>query len=164
MVTNYFTRPFLKLLLQLEFLLGSMFKWYLLKLICMVKKTVLWPYNYININKMSLKKRLWNKLGLSSAKPRLSCAVLARLDKGVLPISGYQLQLSFAHQTLLSAPYQLGQKFSGAHVCTVPFKHLPQPLKSHNRSFGTLEQLLKIPPFVHPNIAQCGRKGGRICF
>ena len=32
-------------------------------------------------------------------------------------------------------------------------KNLPQPLKSHIRSFGTLGQLLEIPPFVRPIIA-----------
>ena len=32
------------------------------------------------------------------------------------------------------------------HVCRVTFKHLPQPLRSHIQSFGTLGQLLKIPP------------------
>ena len=29
----------------------------------------------------------------------------------------------------------------------VTFKHLPQPLRSHIRSYRTLGQLLKIPPF-----------------
>jgi hypothetical protein len=33
--------------------------------------------------------------------------------------------------------------FSGAHVCRVAFKRLPQPLRSHIRSFGILGQLLK---------------------
>jgi hypothetical protein len=33
------------------------------------------------------------------------------------------------------------------------FKHLLQPLRSHTRSFGTLWQLLEIPPFVRPIIA-----------
>ena len=30
----------------------------------------------------------------------------------------------------------------------VTFKDLPQPLVSHTQTFGTLGQLLKIPPFV----------------
>ena len=34
-----------------------------------------------------------------------------------------------------------------ARVCKVIFKYLPQPLRSHIWSFGTLGQLLKIPPF-----------------
>ena len=44
-------------------------------------------------------------------------------------------------------------KFVGACVCRVTFKHLLQPLRSHTRSFGTLGQLLEIPPFVRPSIA-----------
>jgi hypothetical protein len=39
------------------------------------------------------------------------------------------------------------RKFSGTGVCRVTFKHLPQPLRCYIRSFGTLGQLLKIPPF-----------------
>ena len=35
---------------------------------------------------------------------------------------------------------------SGAHVCRITFKHLPQPLRSHIQSFITLGQLFKIPP------------------
>ena len=46
-------------------------------------------------------------------------------------------------QTLCLAPHQHGQKFSGTSVCRVTFKHLPQPLRSHIRSFETLGQLLK---------------------
>ena len=35
-------------------------------------------------------------------------------------------------------------------TCLQSHPHLPQPLRSHIRSFGTLGQLLKIPPFsVH---------------
>ena len=34
-------------------------------------------------------------------------------------------------------------KFSGTCVCRVTFKHLPKPLRSHIRSFGTLGELLK---------------------
>ena len=33
--------------------------------------------------------------------------------------------------------------FSATCVCRVTFKHLPQPLRSHIRSFGTIKQLLK---------------------
>ena len=48
--------------------------------------------------------------------------------------------------TLRSAPYRDERKFSDAHVCSVTFKHLPQPLRIHIRSFRTLGQILKIPP------------------
>ena len=41
------------------------------------------------------------------------------------------------------------------HVCRFTFKHLSEPLRSHILSFRTLETLLKILPFVHPNIAKC---------
>ena len=40
-----------------------------------------------------------------------------------------------------SSPHQHERKLSGARVCRVTFKHLPQPLRSHIRSFGTLGQL-----------------------
>ena len=43
-------------------------------------------------------------------------------------------------------PIDTSRNFSDACVCRVTFKHLPQPLRSHIRSFGTLGQLLKIPP------------------
>ena len=51
-----------------------------------------------------------------------------------------------ARLTVRSSPHQQERKFSGARVCRVTFKHLPQPLRSHTQSFGTLGQLLKIPP------------------
>ena len=40
----------------------------------------------------------------------------------------------------------------------------PQPLRSHTWSFGILGQLLKIPPFVRPNIASSGCRGGPRIF
>ena len=43
---------------------------------------------------------------------------------------------------LTLAPHQHQRKFFTACVCKVAFKHLPQPI----RSFGTLGQLLNIPP------------------
>ena len=46
-----------------------------------------------------------------------------------------------------SSPHRRERKFSSAHVCRDTFKHLPQPLRSHIRSFGTLWKLFKIPPF-----------------
>ena len=52
-----------------------------------------------------------------------------------------------------SFPHQHERKFSGAHVCRVTFKHLPQPLRSHTWSPGILGQLLKLTPYVRPNIA-----------
>ena len=36
-----------------------------------------------------------------------------------------------ARWTVRSYPHQHERKFSGAHVCRVTFKHLPQPLRSH---------------------------------
>ena len=46
------------------------------------------------------------------------------------------------NKNLLSESKTL-RKFFGACVCRVTFKHLPQPLRSHIQSFGTLGQLLK---------------------
>jgi hypothetical protein len=48
-----------------------------------------------------------------------------------------------ARLTVRSSPHQHGRKFSGARVCRVTFKHLPQPLRSHIRSIGTIGQLFK---------------------
>ena len=44
-----------------------------------------------------------------------------------------------ARKSLCSAPHQHERKFSGAHVCRVTFKRLPQPL-------GIPGRLLKLPP------------------
>ena len=55
-------------------------------------------------------------------------------------------------------------KFVSALVCKVAFKHFPQPLRSHPRIFGTLGQLLKIPTFVNPNIAECEGKMASLIF
>ena len=49
---------------------------------------------------------------------------------------------------LHSAPDRRQQKFFGARVCIVTFKHLPQPIRMHMQSFRTLQQLLAITP--HP--------------
>ena len=38
--------------------------------------------------------------------------------------------------------------FVGAHICKVPFKHPPQPLRSDTKSYGTIGQLLKFPPDI----------------
>ena len=46
-----------------------------------------------------------------------------------------------ARGTLRSAPHRRERKFSGARVCRIAFKHLPQPLRSHIRSFKTLQQV-----------------------
>ena len=51
------------------------------------------------------------------------------------------------HLTVRSSPHRHEQKFSGARVCRVTFKHLHQHLRSHIRIFGTLGQHLKIHPF-----------------
>jgi hypothetical protein len=48
---------------------------------------------------------------------------------------------------------------SGAHVCRVTFKHLPQPLQSHILSFGILGQLFKIPPFSAHKLHSAGVGG-----
>ena len=52
-----------------------------------------------------------------------------------------------ARLTVRVSPHQHEWKFFAAHVCRVTFKHLPQPLRSYIRSFRTLGQLLKTPPF-----------------
>jgi hypothetical protein len=49
------------------------------------------------------------------------------------------------------------RKLSGACVCRVTFKHLPQPFRSHIR-FGTIGQLLKIPTL---SAQKCHSAGGR---
>jgi hypothetical protein len=49
----------------------------------------------------------------------------------------------FARETLRSAPHRRERKFSAARVCRITFKHLPQPLRSHIQTFGTIGQLLK---------------------
>ena len=43
-----------------------------------------------------------------------------------------------------SAPHRHDCKFSSARVCKVTFKHLPQPLRTHIQSYGTLRQLLNV--------------------
>jgi hypothetical protein len=48
-----------------------------------------------------------------------------------------------ARWTVRSSPHQHERTFSGARVCRVTFKHLPQPLRSHIWSFGTLGIFLK---------------------
>ena len=50
-----------------------------------------------------------------------------------------------AHLTIRKAPHRHQRKFFGARVS---FKHLHQTHRSHTQSFGTLEQILKYPPFV----------------
>ena len=57
-------------------------------------------------------------------------------------------------------PHQLQRKKIVARVYKFTFKHLPQHLRSHNQSFGTLGQLQKIPQFVR-QIQHCqGGMGG----
>ena len=50
-------------------------------------------------------------------------------------------------------------KFFGARFCKVTFKHLPQPVKSHIPSFGTLGQLFKICPFSGQKSHSAGGRG-----
>jgi hypothetical protein len=57
-------------------------------------------------------------------------------------------------------PPSHGRKYSGACVCRVTFKHLPQPLQSHIFSFGTLGQLFKIPPSSAQKLHSAGGRGG----
>ena len=46
------------------------------------------------------------------------------------------------------------ESWTTMYICIpLPFTHLLKPLRSHIQSFGTLGQLLKIPPFVNQNIA-----------
>jgi hypothetical protein len=57
-------------------------------------------------------------------------------------------------------PHRHKRKFPGAHVCRVTFKHLPQPLRSHIRSFRTLGQFFKIPPLSAQICHSAGGRGG----
>jgi hypothetical protein len=52
-----------------------------------------------------------------------------------------------ARLNVCSSPHRHKRKFFGTRVCRVTFKHLPQPLRSHILSFGTIGQIFKIPPF-----------------
>ena len=45
-------------------------------------------------------------------------------------------------------PHRHKKKF-GVHVCKVTFKHVPQPLRSHVQSFGTLGQILRAEQSTH---------------
>ena len=71
-----------------------------------------------------------------------------------------------ARKTLRSAPHGHHRKFSGARSCRVTFKHLPQPLRSHIRSFGTLGQLLQFSKknIKKPKNAPGGQGGGLLSF
>ena len=51
-----------------------------------------------------------------------------------------------------SSPHRHERKFSGARVCRVTFKHLPQPLRSHILSLEPLDKFSKYPLF-RPKIA-----------
>ena len=65
-----------------------------------------------------------------------------------------------ARMTVRSSPHRHKRKFSSARVCRVTFKHLPQPLRSHIRSFGTLRQLFKKPTFSAQKSHSAGGRGG----
>ena len=63
--------------------------------------------------------------------------------------------------------HQHERKFFGAHICKVTFKHLPKPIRSHIRSFGTLGQLLKCSKktLKKPKNDPQGARGGlQICL
>jgi hypothetical protein len=64
-----------------------------------------------------------------------------------------------ARLTVHSSPHGHERKFSGARVCRVTFKHLPQPLRIHILSFGTLGQIFKIPPFSAQKSHSAGGRG-----
>ena len=64
-----------------------------------------------------------------------------------------------ARLTVRSSPHRNERKFFGARVCRVTFKHLPQPIRSHILSFGTLGQLFKIPPFSAQKSHSAGGRG-----
>ena len=70
-----------------------------------------------------------------------------------------------ARLTVRSSPHRHERKLSGTRVCRVTFKHLPQPLKSNIRSFGTLGRILKFSIFFFKkpkNVPQGARGGLRI--
>ena len=54
------------------------------------------------------------------------------------------------------------RKFSSTCVCRVTFKHLPQTLSSHIRSFGTLGQLLKFSKKTLKNLKTPPRGPGGV--
>jgi hypothetical protein len=64
-----------------------------------------------------------------------------------------------ARLTVRSSPHRHKWTFFGACVCRVTFKHLPQPLRSHILSFGTIGQLFKIPPFSAQKSHSAGGRG-----
>ena len=47
---------------------------------------------------------------------------------------------------------------------SVTFKHLPQPLRSHIRSFGTLGKYLKLPPLTPQIYDSSGGRGAHRIF
>jgi hypothetical protein len=53
-------------------------------------------------------------------------------------------------------PHRHEWKFSGARVCRVTFKHLPQPLRSHILSFETLGQHFPFSALGDPQIFDVG--------
>ena len=63
-----------------------------------------------------------------------------------------------ARLTICLSLHRHERKYSGAHVCRVTFKHLPQAHRNHIRSFGALGQLFKIPPL---SAQKCHSAGGR---
>ena len=65
-----------------------------------------------------------------------------------------------ARGTLRSAPHRHLRKFSGTHFCRVTFKHLPQPLRSHNRSFRTLRQVVQDIYEISQFLGKIGLIGG----
>ena len=86
--------------------------------------------------------------------------VILDLNEKRIPLGGV-----LAHLTVRSSPHRHKQKFSGAHVCRVIIKHLPQPLLSHILNFGTIGQLFKITTFPSKNRRVRGVGGvPELCF
>jgi hypothetical protein len=69
-----------------------------------------------------------------------------------------------ARLTVHSSPHRNERTFSGARVCRITFKHLPQPLRSHIFSFGTIGKDFKIPPFSAQKTHSAGGRGGPCIF
>jgi hypothetical protein len=86
--------------------------------------------------------------------------ILLRLDRENFHSRRWGSSLTIcAYLTACSSPHRHEQKFSGARVCIVTFKHLLQLLRSHILSFGTPGQLFKIPPFSAQKSHSAGGKG-----
>ena len=146
---------------------GGVYKWIIIGWSCSLNWDRLSVYISTTVVKHKLKTKLDHSIGLfdkNSEPPKdktktfigkgqtfvfkfiivKMIIVLGKISAGADRGSCSQVR---ACLTLRSAPHWHQRKFFGAHVCRVTLKHVLQPLRSHIRSFGTLGQLLKIPPF-----------------